>query len=159
MLLAVDPGNDAGWAVFDSARRLTMCDLDTAGRGRLPPRHDYTKILVEVPRYRGRFEKNPQALMTLSFTAGLWAGRYESCGPVHPLIPNAWKGQTPKEVSHRRVLDRLSLEERRVLALGCTGLSPRLPPIEEAIGMKLSISDKRANILDAIGIGLFGVGR
>lgn len=159
MLLSIDPGNDTGWAVFDSARRLQSCGLSSEGRTTDPPEQAFDRILVEVPKYRGRVEKNPQSLLVLSRTAGRWAGRFDRFGPVEYLIPNDWKSTTPKDVSHRRIFMRLAPEEIRALVVGCKGISPKSSVIDEAVRVGLSKADKRANVLDAIGIGLFGVHR
>jgi hypothetical protein len=53
--------------------------------------------------------------------------------------PSAWKGQVPKSVHHARILAALSYEEQSRI--------PKLP------------TSKLHNVLDAVALGLFHVGR
>ncbi len=159
MLLAIDPGANTGWAVFDSCRRLSACGLfDGEKYTSLPAADAGSRVLVECPKLRPRGEKNPNSILLVARSAGEFGGRYSRC-TVEYLTPNDWKGSTSKGIDHRRTFSKLAPEELRALVSGCLGLSPRSAPINEAIAAGLSESDKRANILDAIGIGLFGVGR
>jgi hypothetical protein len=160
MLLAVDPGANSGWAVFDSCRRLTACGLYDGDRYKiLPEVEPGSRVLIECPRLRpSRFEKNPNSILLVARSAGEWGGRLHHC-QVEYLLPNDWKGSASKDIDHRRTFGRLAPEELRALVTGCSGLSPRSAPIDRAVRVGLSEADKRANVLDAIGIGLFGVGR
>lgn len=160
-LLAIDPGANTGWAVFDSCRRLTACGLyDGEKHVSLPNIEPGDRVLVEYPRLRPRGERNPNSILLVARKAGEWGGVFmQRGGAVEYLLPNDWKGSTSKDIDHRRTFSKLSPEEIRALVVGCTGVAPRLAPVNEAIASGLSESDRRANILDAIGIGLFGVGR
>lgn len=161
MLLAIDPGADTGWAVFDTCRRLTACGLiQTPARlaGHVPPYHDYDRVLIECAELRGRSEKNPNSILLMARVAGEWAGHHRTHRPEY-IPPTDWKGATPKDIDHRRTFAKLSPEELRALVAGCTGISPRSAAIDVAIRVGLSSADKRQNVLDAIGIGLWGVGR
>lgn len=57
------------------------------------------------------------------------------------VYPHTWKGQMPKDVSHRRILARLDAKEEVVLEM--------LPKAKTV----------RHNGMDAVGIGLWAVGR
>ncbi len=147
MLLAIDPGADTGWALFDSARRLTACGL---GSPVLPGRL-IEDVLIECPKLRPRGEKNPNAILLVARNAGEWAGRLEgqTAGRIRYVTPNDWKGSTSKDISHARLWAKLDPKEQAIVdkafaeAPGRNGLAP----------------SKRHNVLDAIGIGLYGVGR
>ncbi len=161
MLLAIDPGTHSGWALFDCLR-LTACGLGGESLRRVPSLEGLTDVLIECPRLRPFGEKNPNSILLVARNAGEWSGRLEAEGvEVRYLLPNDWKGSVKKEISHRRILEKLTLDEIEVLVLGCKGLSPRSVELLEGIRSEsgLSAADKRANILDAIGLGLFGVGR
>ncbi len=145
MLLAIDPGADTGWALFDSARRLQACGLGTP-EPQLPGALE--EVIIECPRLRPRGEKNPNAILLVARNAGEWAGRYAD-SPVRYVTPNDWKGNTPKNVSHCRLWSKLDVKEQRVVDAAFKAHKGRA-------GMAPS---KRHNVLDAIGIGLFGVGR
>ncbi len=144
MLLAIDPGADTGWAFFDSCRRLTSCGLgDPVLEAPAPSR-----VLIECPKLRPRGEKNPNAILLVARGAGEYAGAYRSAD-VSYLTPNDWKGSTPKDISNARTWAKLDPKEQETVdrffrgAPGRNGLAP----------------SRRHNVLDAIGIGLFGVGR
>lgn len=134
MLLAIDPGTDTGWAVF-SGKVLADCGLGT-------PPAEYARpdrVLIEVPKFRPS-DPNPQSLIVLAVKAGEHGGRYAK--PEY-LIPNDWKGSTPKPISHARIWGVLDPAEQGIVDRKLRGVA----------------AGKRHNVLDAIGIGLHGVGR
>ncbi len=145
-LLAIDPGTNSGWAAFSSDGQLLGCGL-----GAVPNLFAFPKkVIIECPRLRPRGEKNPNSILLVARSAGEWGGMYGACGAkVVYISPNDWKGSTPKQVSHQRVLAKLTDQESKVLQNaflshpGRKGMAPKL----------------RENVLDAVGIGLYGVGR
>lgn len=147
MLLAIDPGVDTGWATFNGERRLTGCGLSRAGANP-PPLEGLSRVTIECPALRPRGEKNPNAILKVARSAGEWAGRCYPAEVVY-VTPNQWKGTLPKSVSHARMWAKLDEKEKSIVdkafkqAPGRNGLAPGL----------------RHNVLDAIGIGLFSVGR
>lgn len=151
-LLAIDPGADTGWALFDSARRLQGCGLGTPA-----PTGTLLEVIIECEQLRGRGEKNPNSILLMARNAGEWFGRFD--GLARYIRVADWKGSTPKDINHRRTFACLDPSEIKALVIGCSGLSPRSAPIDQAIRKGLTKADKRGNVLDAIGIGLFGVGR
>ncbi len=153
MLLAIDPGADTGWALFG---RGVLC---ACGLGEPPDDVDspwmygcefeYLKVLIECPRLRPRGEKNPNSILLVARNAGEWGGRYFGVGEVSYLTPNDWKGSTPKATANARTWRSLNEGERGVVDLA----------FAKAKGRKGLAKGKRHNVLDAIGIGLHGVGR
>lgn len=147
MLLAIDPGADTGWALFDSCRRLQACGLGDPVEAESVPAYP-EKVLIECPRLRPRGEKNPNAILLLARGAGEYAGAFRAAEVAY-LTPNDWKGSVPKDISNARTWSKLDPQEQWIVdaafraAPGRNGLAP----------------SKRHNVLDAIGIGLFGVGR
>lgn len=145
-LIAIDPGKDAGVAVFDSRHTLNSVWL-LKHPFVLPwglKTHDWSKAtaVCEVPQiYRGS-PVNKQSLLTLAFDAGFLTGLFNTCRRtlVHP---RQWKGQTPKEADHDRTLKILDMYERRVL--------------EEDLAKYPK--SKRHNLLDAVGLGLWHLDR
>ena len=138
-LLAIDPGNDTGWALFDSCRRLQRCGLGYPDAGTIDD------LIIECPKLRPRGEKNPNAILSVARNAGEWAGRFESrcAAPVRYVTPNDWKGGTPKDISHARIWANLDDKEKAIADAAVKGIA----------------AGKRHNVFDAIGLGLFGVGR
>ncbi len=139
MLLAIDPGTDSGWAIFGDTGRLQACGLGMVSEDVEP-----CKVYIECPKLRPRGEKNPNAVLAVARNAGEWGGRCLSLGcEVVYITPNDWKGSTPKNISHARVWAALSEPEKSVVDKALRGMAP----------------GKRHNVLDAIGIGLWGVKR
>jgi len=144
-LLAIDPGAHTGWACFDSMTKGVP--LRACGVG-CPSLSKVLKVVIELPRVypTSRVGKPvpPNDLVDLAFLAGRYCGLAEGwaqpCGAqIFTVLPAEWKGQLPKEVSHRRILMQLSFEERKV--------------VEEC---ERNVSKGVLhNALDAIGIGLY----
>ncbi len=155
MLLAIDPGENTGWAVFDVGQ-LHSCGLGPPSTG---PFIELEEVVIECEQLRGRSERNPNAILLMARNAGEWFGRFDGLAKVRYVRVADWKGRTPKDINHRRSFAQLAPPELQALVTGCKGMSPRSSPIDEAVRAGLSKADKRANVLDAIGIGLWAVGR
>ena len=144
-LLAVDPGNQTGYAVFlpfrltDAVRTpgdawyLAHCGL---GFPDASPR----RFVIEMPQIYPRTPVPPNDIVKLAFQAGMYAGRM---GNAEYVTPHEWKGNLPKELCGRRTLGKLSPEEREVYEKCVKGVA----------------AGYRHNVQDAIGIGLFVLGR
>lgn len=145
MLLAIDPGTDTGWALFDEGR-LIDCGLGDPSQEicHLWSSTD-DEVVIECPRiYPGGRTRNPQDLIKLALKAGEHAGLFRNQhAPVAYVEPAGWKGRTPKTTQHKRDATKLTAEEKRTLALSLKGLAP----------------SKKHNVRDAVGIGLWAVGR
>ena len=155
MLLAIDPGRDTGWALF-SGDRLVACGL---GDPRLSEKHriaELERVVIERPMVYPRGQtKNPNDVVALALGAGEWGGLYRQWTDVEYVFPFQWKGSVPKAVHHARVLAKLSAEER---ALADEAIARGRSGVNSSLGKAIAPS-KRHNVLDAIGLGLFGVGR
>ena len=152
MLISIDPGKHSlGWARFDD-ERLTACGLlrwkDWAsmagGMSWMQERlgsEPSTLIVIEVPQvYRQRFWKgDPNDLIDVALVAGA-AGMIFGPG-IKFIRPHEWKGGRGKNVDHPLTLSRLSSSERVEL---------------DKLDVPKSL---RHNVLDAIGIGLWKLGR
>lgn len=137
MLLAIDPGADTGWAYFEK-KKLTKCGLGA------PPVVGVTEVLIEKPTLYPRSKARSSDVITLAVRAGECGGAYGSLGvAVEYVEPRTWKGQVPKDVHHARIWATLAQDERLVVDRAVSGLAP----------------SKRHNVLDAVGLGLYGVGR
>ena len=142
MLLSIDPGADAGWARFSDAGKLVACGLNEgaihAGTSR---------AVIERPMIYpgGRQKARPADVITLAVRAGEWGGRVESFLSITPeyVEPSTWKGQVPKDVHQLRIWARLAPDEQELVATAGRGVS----------------ASKRHNIVDAVGIGLWALGR
>jgi hypothetical protein len=137
MLVAVDPGRDAGVAVFDGGR--LVCNTVVRRRGddfaaqvraieMFIPSAAHIVAERMVPR-RGRFEAADDLVDVTLLTGMLVKGK------VFTLYrPEQWKGQLSKDVQHAKMMRVLDPEE-------------------------LSLLSPDHNARDAVGIGLYHLGR
>lgn len=144
-LIAVDPGENTGGAYFVDGV-LVWAGLLSLLDGTHSNVHA-DRLVIELPFIRpedlGRDKaaivcKRLNDLVTLSVTAGQWI-RSINAPNTRRLFPHQWKGGVSKERHHPRVLEALVPNELALL--------PKLP------------HSKLHNVLDAIGIGLYDLGR
>lgn len=137
--LARTKATDLSAAAYDLAHQVP--DLG-AGLDRLVT----VEEMVHYPA-KGRTDARHRAdaiaadLLDLQAIGGYVAGYLRA--PVRWIPARSWKGQVPKEVTERRVGAILTRPERDILATACVGLPQGL----------------RHNVIDAVGIGLFALGR
>ncbi len=141
-LLAIDPGvNLSGWALFDKGVLISAGhDENLVVVNIIKCRASH--IIVERPRtYGGKSNKgDTMDLLDLSVEVGFFCGvAYAEDIEFRAVLPQEWKGQTPKSVSHAQLLRRLTAEERKVI-----------PKMAKA---------KIHNVLDAIALGCSALGR
>lgn len=138
MLLAIDSGANTGWALFDSAGALRACGLKVMPDEWPEP---ITRIVVERP-HTGRTHARAKDIITLAIRAGEVGGIWSYITGVTPeyIEPSRWKGQVPKKRMNEIVEAKLTPQELKLL----NNIRPK---------------SAQHNVLDAIGIGLFLVGR
>lgn len=137
-LIAIDPGRNSGVASFRGGC-LAWCGCFNVERDDPFDHVEHKRLIIEIPLYSGQTAgKDPQALIALAVCAGRWIERVQAVR-VTEVYPSQWKGNVPKETHNARVLDKLAADER--------ALVPSLPP------------SKLHNVIDAIGLGLFALGR
>lgn len=140
-LIAIDPGNDAGIAVFHD-QLLVGAELvvEAPARGWVWQGPYALPVVCEVPKERRGSRVNTQDLITLAFTAGYLVSSMQPTDLL-TVFPEQWKGQRPKHADNHLTKKLLCGRERQILE----GLSiPR---------------SKEHNVLDAIGLGLWALGR
>ena len=139
MLLAIDSGASTGWALFDpTTRQLTACGLKNVPTSWQVP---ITRIVVERP-HAGKTRARAKDILTLAIRAGEVGGLLRYLSGVEPeyIEPGRWKGQLNKDISNRIVKAKLLPQEMILLE-------------------QVKPKSAQHNVLDAIGIGLFFVGR
>jgi hypothetical protein len=145
MLLAIDPGADAGWARFDDAARPPRLEACGLNEGAMVA--GITRAVVERPMIYpgGRQKARPADIIKLATRAGEWGGAVRAWFNVEPeyVEPHGWKGSVDKDVHHARVWAKLTGAEQAVVSAAAKGVA----------------KGKLHNIIDAVGIGLFAVGR
>lgn len=143
MILSIDSGNNTGWALFDPmTRQLLACGLRSKA-SQLPEswQAPLTRVVIERP-HTGKTRARAKDILTLAIRAGEVGGLLRYLSGIEPeyIEPNRWKGQLKKEISNKMVERKLNPEEAKLL----NNIKPK---------------SAQHNVLDAIGIGLFIVGR
>lgn len=136
-LFTIDPGvYMLGIAVFEGGK-LTGAAYSELEDTPVGGAHD--ALLIEMPRiYPGSAQRKGDLndIVDLAAAVGFCEGRFY--GPKARVFPAQWKGQVPKKIMTARILSRLSADEQsRIVRVGA----------------------KDHNTIDAIGIGLWKLGR
>lgn len=162
--VSIDPGKHvAGWALWDITgsddahdyaplRSLIACGLWSVRVGDLvlPPVlgdlcgvAQIETVYLESMEVRGTGSKTPPAdLVAVEGRGNLFAG-YLRPKRLVTLTPTTWKGSVPKVIHHPRILHELASAEAAIL--------------DRAI--KAAPKTNAKEILDAVGLGLYGLGR
>ena len=139
-LVAIDPGKHAsGIAVFrDRVLEAVYYTKDTDVLSWLFAPD--VRVIVEVPQVYSyeRSKGDPNDLVDLAFAAGRMTRDFEH---VDVVRPKQWKGQLPKDVHHQRVMAKL------------------VQPECDVIHRAQVAQSKLHNVLDAVGLGLWKLGR
>lgn len=153
IVVALDPGRDAGVALFVGGRLVGARLLDgrspAAGLTDLGLLVGDAEVIVELPvLYPGGRSRAPGGdLLTLAYRAGrLVQAVVGALGPrevkVVEIQPQAWKAQVVPEILEPRICAHLDPDEEAL--------------VRASVGFEES---KTHNVLDAAGIGLWRVGR
>jgi hypothetical protein len=141
MLMTIDPGKNAcGWAIFQEDT-LIACGYDLSAQY-CAKSYGVDKIVVELPQiYRQRQQKgDPNDLVSVAFAAGRFVQEaLHGATTIQVVRPHDWKGSRPKHIDNKVTFNALSNAERELV--------PMLP------------DTKLHNVIDAIGIGLWALGR
>lgn len=145
-LVSVDPGKDALGLAFWLRGRLVR-----AGRfpvGDFPIAAGVLRVVVERPRARHANAtpggvRGHQAIVDVALSGGLAAGRFG--GELATFFPDEWKGSTSKRAPGTYVVE-----------LRCRGL---LTAEEVALVELPRAKGRHHDVWDAVGIGLFALGR
>jgi hypothetical protein len=144
-LLAIDPGESTGFAAFRHG--VLSCawpaTIHAEPIRELGTIRGYDACVIERPRfYPGQSKVDANDLIVLALRAGILAQAVAATS-TRFVAPSDWKGQLPKNVCHVRIRAILSPLEAGIL---------------ERDTRKLAASVAH-NVLDAVGIGLFALGR
>lgn len=164
-LLAIDPGisptSGTGWALFHydgssselraaGLARPSQDELVVRCRGILEQvvlrvRDTPDTLIIEhmvvypLPRMKG----DPNDLLELAVLEGCFLALPTPSQGTHLLPAKTWKGQVPKNIIQERVEAALGRHEREVLGGALVGVNGSV----------------RHNVYDAVGIGLYSLGR
>src|SRR3972149_4885609 len=145
MFTAIDPGVHAtGVAHFDfgylhAVRLVPGKTLEEMLRAffLLPMS---AEMIIERPTGYGKGKSDPDDLIRGALVAGAASMCCWEEGELRFVEPRTWKGQVPKEIHHRRVVAALSAAELARIA-------------------EIQPKSLQHNVLDAVGLGLWHLGR
>lgn len=133
-----------GWAVFDQKvliRAGLIVNKDIIESAVLLYQSYKPKLLVvEKPKIYPieKWKGDPNDLIDVAITAGVVIGVFKD-SKIDLVLPHTWKGQRPKDVDNQYTLSLLTKIEQ-----GKIGHYPKT---------------KMHNVIDAIGLGLWKIGR
>jgi hypothetical protein len=135
-ILAIDPGNDTGWAI------LTNGELTNAGLGdpRIFDPSEFSRVVIECPRiYPHGSKGDPNGLIKLAVLVGEYKEAFQDWCPVQLVYPSEWKAQIPKT---KHLKDYIVYKRAKA----------RYPYLDKFFTCAES---KKHNIADAIGIAIY----
>lgn len=108
--LSVDPGRHTGWSLWrPGSHELIACGVGC------PPLESACKLAIELPQVYPHSLVPPNDLITLAFLAGRYVGAFGKPEAMF-IMPHAWKGNLPKNVTENRCRMRLTATELKVTA-------------------------------------------
>lgn len=135
MLITIDPGEQTGWALWSPSGILYSCGLGSPSFA-----SGIVGAVIEYPVIYPRSKARPADILKLAQIAAEYGGVYKYLmRSVLYVEPAEWKGQTPKDIHHMRIWNKLQSLEQVKVDLGCKGLP----------------ASKRHNVIDAVGLGLW----
>lgn len=158
-LVAIDPGvRNTGLAFFENLQLVktmllqasTFHEAANVATSLLIKGSD--DVAVEIPRVYPKARNDPNDLINVAFLAGMYAAPGKT---LKTYYPSEWKGNVPAEVCLKRVISRLSPDER----LAIEGLDDFEKKLDSKLESRKPIYAKLHNVLDAVGIGLKTLGR
>lgn len=174
-MIAIDPGFAArgrgcACAHFVDGRLVSVwfARPEAVAGTPAPTRANVHRVVWECPQVDKRTRGSVPAIVQLAAVGGTLAGLYagQLAAVVEPVAPSAWKGSAPKPVAHGRMWIALTPAERTILGGDATATA-----IETAkrAGAKARWARDGAsyypstfamhNLLDAVGIGMWRLGR
>lgn len=139
-ILAIDPGNKTGWAIFYDGF-LDVCGVWSKDLmlGWKPPLK-FDMVIIEEPQaYQGRRAKGkPQDILDLAIYVGKLEEHFRPfTKSIKSVKPARWKGQLDKKLCHARAKAKLS---------------------ERELGI-VEVANLDHNGMDAVALGLWALGR
>lgn len=144
-LLAIDPGNDAGWSLW-SDFTLIACGMGNGYEALVGCRGIALALLIERPEFYEKDDpRKVKDLITLSVNLGRRLERAHSFFSVtntYGVKPKTWKGGASKEAHHAQV-------------------KKQMPTAAVQIGEMVAkkIGAKAHNMWDAVALGFWGMQR
>ncbi len=158
-LIAIDPDTVAsGLAFFEDGvlSTATAFSIKEAMYNMnafwMPTPHPETEMVCEMPQQYGRVGDVRDFLAVARVVGRFEQMAYERGYAFRSVTPKQWKGETPKEICTLRAFKALDDTERANIAAPTVALNK----LRKGIGLR---SGSGSDVMDAVGIGLWAVGR
>ena len=150
-LLSIDPGKHfLAYAIFEDSILADVSGFTAEEPGHMAAMIEsrlcilgLDELVIEFPQiYPPRVQKgDPNDLLSLAMVVGFVVQTLHKTPHIELVSPKRWKGSVPKMVHNDRIKDRLAEDERSLIT------QSKVP------------TGKRHNLIDAVGIGLWRLGR
>lgn len=153
-MISIDPGKSwvyvALWNAGVLCKTLRWDPLDLTQYERAP------RIVIEKPNIN-KNTPNWQSVLDVAWSGALVAGR---CGGnVQHYEPSQWKGSVVKPIHHGRVWAAMTQAERFLFPAEVPDIIQRAKETYARTGQVRKYDHDWHNNLDAVGLGLFALGR
>jgi len=152
-VIAIDPDTrKCGYAHFNLRTLVHACAVDMEDLALRLQYHKPSLVVCEMPQQYGRVGDQRDFLALARVVGNIEQACVMLKIPFEAVTPQQWKGQTPKNVCTLRTWEKLDRVERAGVEIPKTAQRT----LERGNGVK---SGEGSDVLDAIGIGLWRVGR
>lgn len=136
-VVGIDPGKSKSGIAIVRNGRLVGC-YHTNDFPPLPP--EGGEAIIEIPQIYPHSKGDPNDLIQVALASGMWKRECAlSSYKVRLVKPREWKGSVPKLIHNKRIMAKLTDAETKLL---------------EKIPKSL-----RHNVVDAVGLALWGIKR
>jgi hypothetical protein len=157
MIVAIDPGkNRCACACFSEGTSALVSAFFLTPGQEPPVPFSASVVVIEKPRITTN-TPNWESIVDEAWSGAIIAGTFRA--PIIPYYPNEWKATVKKPVHHRRLWRVLSPAERFLLPVGVAAVIDAAVKSYAATGKVTKYSHEWHNLLDAVGLGLFHLGR
>lgn len=153
--IALDPGKRIvyGAAFNEEGHAVSLIKFDPAAHWQ---REETKRVVIEKPNINSN-TINWQDVLDVAWSGALVAGRLG--GIVTEYTPVQWKGTTSKPVHHGRIWALMHDDERALFPADVPAVIQAAKESFARTGKVVKYSHSWHNHLDAIGLGLFFLGR
>lgn len=157
MIVAIDPGKKRSAVACFNEMTGTLLSVFYLEPGEAPAMpFSASVVVIEKPNINVN-TPNWQSVLDCGWSGALVAGWFRA--PVIAHEPNAWKATVKKPVHHHRLWRVLSPAERFLLPVGVAAVIDAACKSYARTGKVTKYEHHWHNLLDAVGVGLFHLGR
>lgn len=157
MIVSLDPGKKRTACAYFSESDNRLVSVFWLKPGEAPdPLFAVSLVIIEKPNINGN-TPNWQSTFDCGWYGAIVAGWFRA--PIVEYEPNAWKATVKKPLHHQRLWRVLAKEERALLPVEVPGVIETACVRYARTGTVRNYEHEWHNLLDAVGVGLFHLGR